>query len=1182
MPEDTTSTGARFPAGFQSLPDYPAFEAFARALWNNEAAVMVGAGFSRACEREPDCPIPPIWSTFQSEMEAALGYSKNKGPDALRLAQEYQTLHGNDGLDPLILRLVTDDRWTPGQLHKQLMELPWRDVLTTNWDTLLERTKPETPDRIYSCVRTIRDIALQSRPRIVKLHGSLPSHRPFIFTEDEFRTYPTRNAPFVNLAQQVMLENELCLIGFSGDDPNFLAWSGWVRDTLGVSARRIRLVGALNLPSVSRSLLESRYVTPIDLWPLVQRLDSNKRQEKALELFFDALVAAKPKSPFAWQKVAKSYPAVLPLGLPPEEKTTRKEMVEVWSKDRHAYPGWLIGPRKEIRNLADGFPELHHKPETSENHLRFAMERIWRHKCAGVRLHRPDLTEADAHYEDASGKLAIEDRVDLCVAIATECRRFQNWDAWQRWMDRLAAIDDPTTELHVTYEKAQKAILDWDDDAVLQASRSLQSEKPIWMMRRAGLLATLHEHRQAAELYQAALLSIRHTLLAHPKSPWLISLEGWASMFHRMSYSALSEDFLAFPEDESDETRLRLTEAKADPWDTISRLEKLASDRIDRNRTESERWVLGFKPGRYGPKDTTPEGNSECPYYGLTELIERTGAPESIANANVFSTRLETAFRAIPERNENDLMAFLARYRGSNKELLNWALPRMQVAMLSRGTIEKLISVIPKRIDRLLAIKDRYGGKNHLVFLLELLGRIIVRAKPKTALKVYQRGVQWLFKVASLWRGYEACGKVLQAAIEPMEEAQRMKALEIALELKMPGEVVANGVDRDWPELFDAFSHDDFSSFDLSARGAARVEQLIALIGSGAPLGRGRAIRRLRVLHQANKLTPQQQNDLEEAIWVHTSDEGWPSKTELHHWVFLDLPGKDRAEPLFHESIIRAVADGKINGDMLLNLHAGLKYTSRDVSKEIIVKCTRRCLAWGPTDSTGHSKISLELSSEIRKNLATAREIGYVLARGLLPRLQADEIPSDLADQLVASETLEKKPSLVAIARQLVRLWPDRSEQFFGAIRLAFASRDWPRVLPAFVALMQFCQDAAGGHEVQAEVKAILLLVCEQRIQPGLSKALTLLGDLIVHGALEPDEQAKLAGFLPVILEEYRYGQKALEVPSQADLPLVRKQAHRLTRHLSEDFGELRKLREELSNDPLPEVRHGAKIELFS
>ena len=1179
MPEDTTSTGARFPAGFQSLPDYPAFEAFARALWNEEAAVMVGAGFSRACEREPDCPIPPIWSTFQAELEAALGYKKNTGPSALRIAQEYQTLHGNDGLDRLILRLVTDDRWTPGQLHKQLMELPWRDVLTTNWDTLLERTEPETPDRIYGCVQTIKDIGHKSRPRIVKLHGSLPSYKPFIFTEDEFRTYPTQNAPFVNLAQQVMLENELCLIGFSGKDPNFLAWSGWVRDTLGVSARRIRFVGALNLPPVSRSLLESRYVTPIDLWPLVSHLHVNQRHEMALKLFFDALAAAKPKSPFVWQMMTNEHAMLR--DAPDEKRGTRKQMADVWAQERHTYPGWIVGPRKETGNRSGLFPRLQSKPETSESHLRFAMERIWRHKCAGFWLYHPDLMEADTHYEDASKELATEDRIELCVTVAAELRRFQDWNAWQIWMARLAAIDDPKAKLHFSYETAQKALLDWDDEAVLQASRSLKCKEPIWMMRRARLLANLHEHRQAAELYQAALLSIRHKLLAASKSPWLISLEGWASMFHRMSNWVLSEDPFSSPKDESDETRLRLTEAKADPWDTISRLERLASDRIHRNRRESERWVLYFEPGRYGPGGTIQDGENECPFYGLTEVIERTGAPESIAKDHVFSIRLETAFRAITERNENDLMTFLARYRGSDEKLLNWVLPRMQVARLSRRAIEKLISGIPKRIDRLLAMNDRYGGNSHLAFLLELLARVIVRVEPETALKIYRRGVKWLEGTAIWWGGYRACGKVLRAAIEPMKEVQRMEALEIALELKTPSEAVANGAGSHWPELFDGFSHDDFSSFILSAGRAARVEQLIALIGSGTSLDRDRAIRRLHFLHGAKKLTVQQQNDLEDAIWARTGDLGWPSETELPHWIFLDLPGKDRAESLFHEHTIRVVTESEVSGDMLMNLRAGLDFASRDVSKEFIVGFTRKCLAWVPIDTTRYSKISLATSGVIGENLATAHEMGKLLAWNLLPRLRLDEIPNDLTDQLIASETLEKNPYLVAIACQLARLWPDRIEQFFGAIRLAFASRDPYRVFPAFVALTQFCQDAAD-HKVQAEVKAILLLACEQRMQPGLSMALALLGNLIVHGALEPDEQAKLAGLLPIILEEYRYDQEALEVPSQADLPLVRQQVLRLTCRLSGDFGELRKLRDELSNDPLPEVRHGAKIELFS
>lgn len=185
----------------------------------------------------------------------------------------------------MIRELVPDERWSPGPLHKRLLELPWQDVLTTNWDTLLERTTLETPDRVYSCVRTVQDIAHRAAPRIIKLHGSLPSHKRFIFTEDEFRTYPVNFAPFVNLAQQVMLEHELCLIGSSGIDPNFLAWSGWARDTLGASTRRIRRVGALNLTPPARALLQARNVTPIDLGPLVEDFHSSEKHERALEIF---------------------------------------------------------------------------------------------------------------------------------------------------------------------------------------------------------------------------------------------------------------------------------------------------------------------------------------------------------------------------------------------------------------------------------------------------------------------------------------------------------------------------------------------------------------------------------------------------------------------------------------------------------------------------------------------------------------------------------------------------------------------------------------------------------------------------------------------------------------------------------------------------------------------------------
>ena len=87
---------------FRKLPDFSAFEAFSQALWDNEAAVMVGAGFSRVCTREDDSPMPPLWRDFAKVMETSLGYPAGRGPDALRLAQEYRAQHGQYGLDRLI------------------------------------------------------------------------------------------------------------------------------------------------------------------------------------------------------------------------------------------------------------------------------------------------------------------------------------------------------------------------------------------------------------------------------------------------------------------------------------------------------------------------------------------------------------------------------------------------------------------------------------------------------------------------------------------------------------------------------------------------------------------------------------------------------------------------------------------------------------------------------------------------------------------------------------------------------------------------------------------------------------------------------------------------------------------------------------------------------------------------
>lgn len=274
---------------------------------------MVGAGFSLNARSLGASDAFPTWSRLMEAMMTDIVEADSSQIDelrklarstsgALRIAQEYVALHGRSRLDSLLKRLVPDSSFAPGPLHVQALKLPWCDVFTTNWDTLLERGAETLYERSYTPVVRISDIPQTHRPRIVKLHGTFPSHHPFILTEEDFRCYPVDFAPFVTLVRQSMMESVFCLIGFSGDDPNFLAWSGWVRDALGPYAPRIYLVGVLNLRPGHRRMLEDRGVQPVDLSQIFVHAPApvEDRYGQAYDWFFRNLQAGQPDDPIEW------------------------------------------------------------------------------------------------------------------------------------------------------------------------------------------------------------------------------------------------------------------------------------------------------------------------------------------------------------------------------------------------------------------------------------------------------------------------------------------------------------------------------------------------------------------------------------------------------------------------------------------------------------------------------------------------------------------------------------------------------------------------------------------------------------------------------------------------------------------------------------------------------------------
>lgn len=298
-----------------NFPDLPHYQQLANDLWQwprARTAIMVGAGFSLNAVPKPGVESTfPQWKDLARAMFDQLhpfipGHSdvveldrQFNGSNYLRLASEYEAEFGECRLNQLIQAQVPDSRYLPGSLHYKLMELPWADVFTTNYDTLLERVY--IPGRVYSPVIDPAQLTTAVAPRIIKLHGSFSPNTKLIITEEHFRCYPKDFAPFVNTVQQSLLENSFVLVGFSGDDPNFLAWIGWVRDELGDKHAPIYLVGPLGLGNAQRLLLDRRGVKPIDLQPVFTGLKPPQGIHAAsLEWFLDSLAAARPPRPENW------------------------------------------------------------------------------------------------------------------------------------------------------------------------------------------------------------------------------------------------------------------------------------------------------------------------------------------------------------------------------------------------------------------------------------------------------------------------------------------------------------------------------------------------------------------------------------------------------------------------------------------------------------------------------------------------------------------------------------------------------------------------------------------------------------------------------------------------------------------------------------------------------------------
>lgn len=700
------------------FPDLNHLLQLKKYLWewrSSRAVLMVGAGLSLNSK-----PLPGVSTSFPTWRELARAMFDEIYPalphesperreerenrfnysSPMRIASEYEAEFDRQRLNSFIQSRIPDSGHQPGDVHRLLLEIPWNDVYTTNYDTLLERT--EVPGRAYQPVTTVAGLTTATPPRIIKLHGCFSSQTKYVITEEDYRTYPRDFAPFVNTVRQSLIENAFVLIGFSGDDPNFLEWTGWIRDELGVHHSPIYLVGPLSTPNAQRSLLARRGVTLIDISQVnSENAPKSKIHPTALTWFLRFLQTSKPLRPECWPRLYSEpltsgdieVPILSdPSGEPEDvgqynsskklDELTAIKIIQRWRFERNQYPGWLV-PTDEMRNsLWSTGTKGWIGPLTkfvnqwpAPDRLLLFRELNWRLETSMIPLFGDWIPSFESAindlFDDLKNKTQVQPSVritknidisdnevaeawlEVMFALLREARETFNSERWTKLKGEIAEIVDRYPEFTDRFHYEHALWLMWNIErsqvkSVL-AEWSPSENSSLAMIWKAGLLAELDELSEARTLLRTALREIRRSLYkSKNRSIDLLSLEGWCTYLLFVVEQAM--DFSKWSElrDEFSERWQELKTWDCDPWPLLKYFEKVLSGEppVPVKQTQI---IRGFDP--WHSTTTLSLGGDSLgpllPAFACVRLYEQVGLPMRLPNFKILGATLRNACRWI-------------------------------------------------------------------------------------------------------------------------------------------------------------------------------------------------------------------------------------------------------------------------------------------------------------------------------------------------------------------------------------------------------------------------------------------------------------------------------------------------------------------------------------------------------
>jgi hypothetical protein len=929
--DDDTDWGEKL--GQENLPYLAEIN---QQLLSGHASVLVGAGFSKnASPKSQNCSGFLDWNElgdlFYDKLYSSLQENcrpEKKYMNVLKLAQEVESAFGRPVLNSLLKQAIPDTYYDPSELHTKLLRLPWTDVFTTNYDTLLERTTVSVIERRYDIVTKKDDLVFSQHPRIIKLHGSFPSTTPFIITEEDYRKYPFDFAPFVNTVQQSMLENTLCLIGFSGDDPNFLHWIGWIRDNLGSSCEsKIYLIGVFSFTSVQTKILEQRNIIIINI--PVNKNDGKNIYYKALESVFTYFIER-------GQKISGIQWPFFSVLIPPKKEESDSEIIKKitaeWKKQRLSYPGWVIVPESkreflymEVQKWIQYFIVGSDIQETF--FCESVYELLWRlEKCLyPLDTDTAKLSEQAIQIWDADTDYKID---DVYIFVKLSLLRFyrhkgkgDNWKSLSESLEKQINSGSAKMVAEFHYEKTLNALyrINLPQLGKELDSWQLNDSLPYYNCKKAAILAELGDSEQAEQIIRKAIeLNHRQQNLLTSSNDYTLKSEE--------SYMIFLHDALLFqnaiPFNSNNEKQKyqdlhktynnRLSELKSDecdPWNEIQYFSLSLIKQYVPFKKEKEEFTFDLRLVK--TQYITNNNTEQILAYNFLLFSESAGIPYKIrSNRKSSANILVSCMPGVIQRlvTESFFWCFSMCVRIAQQNFFDLLCTRKNINSIPVSDIDRLcddsIETFKENSNKIHSdnkceVTDSYSLVLRNV-IPEILSRFCVRCSQPEKEKLFDF-LEYVYKELGKYQNISLQHFTLRL-LQSFSYSQQAGLLERILQLPIPPvEFWDNAQCQEKPVAPCSCLNPDLISKYITNTTALKEDALLGRYFCAAesykPDIKEWGMKTLVFLFFAQILSEEQQNRFADILWREPDEKGFPFQGYYKYFVYLKLPHPSAINP---------------------------------------------------------------------------------------------------------------------------------------------------------------------------------------------------------------------------------------------------------------------------------------------